>query len=68
MKIEMTERELTTTSNNIKKQVARFVDNYIEQMDESENEEGVYLVEKADLLECILGMKIELQTIIQPKN
>lgn len=68
MKIKMSERELNTIATNIKKQVARLVNSYIDEMDKSEYEDGIYLVEKSNLVERILEMEIELQTIIQPKD
>jgi hypothetical protein len=68
MKIEMSERELNTISNNIIKQVARFVKSYIDDSDESEFEEDIFLVEPNHLIESILKIDVNLKAIIQPPN
>ena len=68
MKIEMTEKELIIFSNNIVKQVARFVDNYMDDAEECEHEKNVYLVETGHLIEEILTIKVDLKTIMQPKD
>ena len=66
MKIEMTERELNIISNNVIRQVARLVDKYIDEMDESDEQTGVFFVEKSDLVDSIMKMEVELRTIMQP--
>jgi hypothetical protein len=68
MKIEMTERELNNICNNVIKQVARFVDKYMEEAEESEHEKDIYMVETAHLIEEILSIDVDLKTITQPKN
>jgi len=68
MKIEITERELINICNNVVKQVARLVDTYMEEAEESEHEKYVYMVETAHLIEEILSIDVDLKTITQPKN
>jgi len=64
MRIELTERELMQICNNVVKQVARYVDQYIDEP--SETEKGVYLVEVDDLVEQIISIDVDLSNMIQP--
>ena len=68
MKIEMTDRELNAFSNNILKQVARFISDYCDETDECDIEKGVHKIEPDHLIEEVLSIKVDLSTLIQPKN
>lgn len=67
MELKLNERELRQIMENVKKQVSRYVEAYICRMDE-DTEEGVFLVEKDDLVEEIMSIEISFENIVQPKQ
>lgn len=68
MKIKMSEKELNNICNNVVKQVSRYIQLYMEQSELAENQQGVYMIEAADLIEDVLNINIDLNIINQPKG
>ena len=64
----MSEKELNNICNNVVKQVSRYIQLYMEQSELAENQQGVYMIEAADLIEDVLNINIDLNIINQPKG